>query len=52
MLYLFFIQMASLYTKNPNVTAALDKMDVIVVPVFNVDGYEYTWTVSSLCRVN
>lgn len=32
------------------VTAVLDKMDLIVLPVFNVDGYEYTWTVSKGCK--
>ena len=24
-------------------TALVDKMDVVVLPVLNVDGYDYTW---------
>lgn len=28
--------------KDPNVTAALKAFDVYIVPVFNIDGYEYT----------
>eukprot|EP00795_Rhopilema_esculentum_P002245 gene2245-17852_t len=36
-------QMLTQYGKDPSVTAMLDKMDWVVLPVFNVDGYSYTW---------
>jgi murein tripeptide amidase MpaA len=42
----FCLQMASLYNKDSLVTAVLDKIDLVILPVVNVDGYEYTWTVS------
>ena len=28
----------------------LNKMNIVVVPVFNVDGYEWTWTNDRLWR--
>ena len=31
------------YGKDFSVTALLDKMDFIIMPVLNVDGYAYTW---------
>ncbi|KAK3731206.1 hypothetical protein QZH41_017740, partial [Actinostola sp. cb2023] len=36
-------QMVTQYGKDSSVTALLDKMDFIVLPVLNVDGYAYTW---------
>jgi len=36
-------QMLTNYGKDASVTAMLDKMDWVVVPVLNVDGYKYTW---------
>lgn len=32
------------YGKDPKVTAMMDKIDLAILPVFNVDGYAYTWT--------
>ena len=29
---------------DPNVTAMMDKVDLAILPVLNVDGYAYTWT--------
>ncbi|RMX45944.1 hypothetical protein pdam_00011050, partial [Pocillopora damicornis] len=40
-------QIVSQYGKDPSVTALLDKIDLAIVPVFNVDGYVYTWTQGS-----
>ncbi|CAH3148707.1 unnamed protein product, partial [Pocillopora meandrina] len=45
-------QIVSQYGKDPNVTALLDKIDLAIVPVFNVDGYVYTWTQDRLWRKN
>ncbi|XP_031573375.1 carboxypeptidase A5-like, partial [Actinia tenebrosa] len=45
-------KMTSSYIKDSMVTAFLDKMDIIVLPVINVDGYEYTWTNDRLWRKN
>ena len=36
-------QMVSKYGKDKCVTGMLDKMDFIIMPVLNVDGYVYTW---------
>lgn len=36
--------MTQKYGKDFSVTALLDKMDFIILPVLNVDGYAYTWT--------
>ena len=35
--------MASNYGYDESITALLDKMDFIILPVVNVDGYAYTW---------
>ena len=35
--------MASEYGKDSCVTGMLDKMDFVIMPVLNVDGYVYTW---------
>lgn len=35
--------MTQKYGKDSSVTALLDKMDFIILPVLNVDGYAYTW---------
>lgn len=37
-------QMLSKYGNDPSVTAMVDKLDWVIMPVFNVDGYEYTHT--------
>ena len=35
--------MTQKYGKDSSVTALLDKMDFVILPVLNVDGYAYTW---------
>ena len=35
--------MTQRYGKDSSVTALLDKMDFVILPVLNVDGYAYTW---------
>jgi len=36
-------EMTQKYGKDSSVTALLNKMDFIILPVLNVDGYDYTW---------
>jgi len=36
------------YGKDASVTAMVDKMDWVIMPVFNVDGYEFSHTGVSL----
>lgn len=36
--------MLSKYGKDASVTAMVNKLDWVIMPVFNVDGYEYTHT--------
>jgi len=43
-------QMLSKYGKDPSVTDIVDKMDWVIMPVFNVDGYEYTHTKNRMWR--
>merc|ERR550519_113741 len=40
-------QLINKYGKDNGVTAVLDKMDFVIMPVLNVDGYVYTWRGSS-----
>ncbi|CAF0753682.1 unnamed protein product [Brachionus calyciflorus] len=40
----------SKYSIDPDVTKILETFDIYVLPVFNVDGYEYTWTKDRLWR--
>ncbi|XP_031556611.1 carboxypeptidase B-like [Actinia tenebrosa] len=40
-------QFVNKYGKDASVTQVLDKMDFVIMPVLNVDGYEYTWRSSS-----
>jgi murein tripeptide amidase MpaA len=35
--------MLSNYNTDPHIHALLDKVEVIVIPIVNVDGYTYTW---------
>ncbi|KAK3740597.1 hypothetical protein QZH41_009713, partial [Actinostola sp. cb2023] len=37
-------QLLSRYGKDSDVTAILDKMDFIILPIVNPDGYVHTWT--------
>ena len=32
------------YSKDPTITHVVDQFDYYILPVFNVDGYAYTWT--------
>jgi len=32
------------YSKDPAITHVVDQFDYYLLPVFNVDGYAYTWT--------
>jgi len=43
-LYCTHGQAVSTYGSDPEMTNLLDTMDFFVLPVFNVDGYEYTWS--------
>lgn len=40
------------YGADPEITAALDAVDVYIVPVMNPDGYIWTWDVERLWRKN
>ena len=43
-MYACLFQIVFLYGKDPNVTAMMNKIDLAILPVLNVDGYAYTWT--------
>ncbi|KAG0370113.1 hypothetical protein BGZ54_007641 [Gamsiella multidivaricata] len=43
---------SSNYGKNDNITAILRDTEFIIVPIMNVDGYDYTWTRNRLWRKN
>lgn len=43
-------QMLKKYGKDVSVTNMVDKMDWVIMPVFNVDGYEYTHTGNRMWR--
>jgi len=43
-------QLCTDYGKDPVVTNLLDKMVFTVLPVFNPDGYSYTWTDNRMWR--
>lgn len=38
------------YGNNANATYLLDTYDVIICPILNVDGYDYTWTTDRMWR--
>ncbi|KAI8605691.1 hypothetical protein EDD21DRAFT_299163 [Dissophora ornata] len=40
------------YGKNDNITAILRDTEFIIVPIMNIDGYDYTWTRNRLWRKN
>ncbi|KAF9917744.1 hypothetical protein BX616_000052 [Lobosporangium transversale] len=43
---------SSKYGKDKNITALLHDTEFIIVPVMNIDGYEYTWSRNRLWRKN
>ncbi|XP_067234408.1 carboxypeptidase B [Chanodichthys erythropterus] len=46
----FVNEAVSTYGSDPEMTNLLDRMDFFVLPVFNIDGYEYTWTKDRMWR--
>uniref|UniRef100_A0A9J7YG74 Carboxypeptidase B n=1 Tax=Cyprinus carpio carpio TaxID=630221 RepID=A0A9J7YG74_CYPCA len=46
----FIKEAVSTYGSDPEMTNLLDRMDFFVLPVFNIDGYEYTWTKDRMWR--
>ncbi|XP_062848103.1 carboxypeptidase B-like [Trichomycterus rosablanca] len=46
----FVKEAVSTYGTNAQMTKLLDTMDVFVLPVFNVDGYEYSWKTDRMWR--
>ncbi|KAL7874086.1 hypothetical protein SRHO_G00050560 [Serrasalmus rhombeus] len=46
----FIKEAVSTYGSDPEITSLLDQMDVFVLPVFNVDGYVYSWTNNRMWR--
>ena len=45
---LILLQMLSKYGKDSSVTQMVDKLDWVIMPVFNVDGYVFTQQVIQL----
>ncbi|XDV46917.1 hypothetical protein PO909_016721 [Leuciscus waleckii] len=46
----FVNEAVSTYGSDPEMTNLLDRMDFFVLPVFNIDGYEYTWSSNRMWR--
>ncbi|XP_042570010.1 carboxypeptidase B-like [Cyprinus carpio] len=46
----FIKEVHTSYGSDPEMTNLLDRMDFFVLPVFNIDGYEYTWTKDRMWR--
>ncbi|XP_063062923.1 carboxypeptidase B [Engraulis encrasicolus] len=46
----FVNEAVSTYGTDAQMTSLLDQMDVIVLPVFNIDGYDYTWKNNRMWR--
>ncbi|KAI9599528.1 carboxypeptidase A4 in complex with A cleaved hexapeptide, partial [Syncephalis fuscata] len=45
-------RLTSGYGKDPNITWLLDNAEIVLVPVANPDGYEFSWTRERLWRKN
>lgn len=45
-------QLLTRYDNNKRETLYLNHLDFLIIPVFNPDGYEYTWTHDRLWRKN
>jgi murein tripeptide amidase MpaA len=43
-------QLVSQYGKDADITRLVDNIEWTIVPIFNVDGYQYTWTNSRMWR--
>ncbi|KAI8359663.1 hypothetical protein B0O80DRAFT_423566 [Mortierella sp. GBAus27b] len=46
------LQFAKEYGNDPSMTSILDTFELVIIPVVNVDGYEYTWTTDRFWRKN
>ncbi|XP_042855221.1 mast cell carboxypeptidase A isoform X2 [Panthera tigris] len=49
---LYVLKAAKTYGKNKIMTKLLDRMNFYVLPVFNVDGYIWSWTQNRMWRKN
>jgi len=45
-------QLMSLYGKDAEVTEMVNKLDYFIVPIYNPDGYQYTWDSNRMWRKN
>ncbi|XP_071944571.1 carboxypeptidase B-like [Antedon mediterranea] len=43
-------ELVSKYGKDTDITTLMDGLHFYIIPVFNVDGYEYTWTSDRMWR--
>jgi len=50
-MYIYY-QLVTLFGVDPDVTAILDKVGFVIVPVVNPDGYDYAWTTNRMWRKN
>ncbi|XP_076827169.1 carboxypeptidase B [Brachyhypopomus gauderio] len=46
----FINEAVSTYGTDSQMTSLLDAMDIFVLPIFNIDGYEYTWKTDRMWR--
>uniref|UniRef100_A0A4W4GMM1 Peptidase M14 domain-containing protein n=2 Tax=Electrophorus electricus TaxID=8005 RepID=A0A4W4GMM1_ELEEL len=46
----FINKAVSTYGTDSQMTSLLDTMDIFVLPVFNIDGYEHTWKIDRMWR--
>jgi hypothetical protein len=45
-------QLLTGHGNDPEITAFVDRAEIIIIPVVNADGYSYTWTTQRLWRKN
>ncbi|XP_033102551.1 carboxypeptidase B-like [Anneissia japonica] len=43
-------ELVSNYKKDTDITSMMDSLDFYIIPVFNVDGYHYTWNGDRMWR--
>ncbi len=48
----FADQLLARYATDPQVKGMVDNCEIIIVPIVNPDGYEYTWATNRLWRKN